>query len=452
MTPGRHLVALAGVSQWRTRRSDLYRRNLENPLRQFRIAARPGALSLPVAAGLLLALASPAFGDIVHNSVVASDGIRTVDVLPGQSTTVDYYVQATGNDDCNASDGTPLTVNVVAPAAVGVSTGSLVFSACHQGGDKNWQSITFTAPAVAGSYLVSVTTADSGGGQYNTEQGSFTLVVAALQPTDTTPPALGLPADTTVEATGPAGATVTYTATATDDTDGTVPVTCSPASGATFALGTTTVTCTASDNAGNSALGTFAVTVVDTTAPVLSLPADIVMTGGLDGAVVTYAATAVDLVDGNRPVACSTPSGSTVLGSTTVTCTAADTRGNTAGGTFTISVTYGFGGFLSPSDTKANGMKAGSTAPVRFQLTDGQGGYIRDPRAIEAVGSGVIACGASGEAAPLGDYATGGTSLRYDTATEQWIYNWQSPKKAGCFAVRFTLHDGTVHQVSFVTR
>jgi hypothetical protein len=270
---------------------------------------------------------------------------------------------------------------------------------------------------------------------------------------DTTAPTIaGVPADRTLQATGPAGAATGWTApTAADLVDGTVAVTCDHAPG-TFPLGSTLVTCTTTDAAGNRASAGFTVTVVDTTAPVLALPAPIVLTGGLDGTVVTYTATAADLVDGNRPVACSTPSGATVLGPTTVTCTAADTRGNTATGTFTISVTYGFSGFLAPVDTKAAGMKAGSTAPIKFRLTDGRGAYIRDPRAFDAVGSGVMACGATGDLESLSDFATGGTSLRYDTAAEQWIYNWQSPKKVGCFAVRFTLHDGSVHQVSFVTR
>jgi hypothetical protein len=78
---------------------------------------------------------------------------------------------------------------------------------------------------------------------------------------DTTPPALTLPGDLTVDATGPDGAVVTYSASAVDDVDGPVPVSCSPASGATFPIATTTVVCTARDAAGNAAAGSFRVTV-----------------------------------------------------------------------------------------------------------------------------------------------------------------------------------------------
>ena len=58
-----------------------------------------------------------------------------------------------------------------------------------------------------------------------------------------TPPTLTLPPDQTVEATGPDGATVTYTDPASDAQDGTLTSNCSPASGLVFPLGTTTVNC-----------------------------------------------------------------------------------------------------------------------------------------------------------------------------------------------------------------
>jgi Tol biopolymer transport system component len=74
-------------------------------------------------------------------------------------------------------------------------------------------------------------------------------------------PALSLPADKTVDATSPAGAAVSFTATAADAADPNPAVRCTPASGATFAIGTTTVSCTATDHVGNQSSGTFKVTV-----------------------------------------------------------------------------------------------------------------------------------------------------------------------------------------------
>src|SRR5262249_41780605 len=62
---------------------------------------------------------------------------------------------------------------------------------------------------------------------------------------DTTPPVLILPSSLVVDATGPAGATVTFSASATDNFDPAPTVTCAPPSGSVFPIGNTTVTCTA---------------------------------------------------------------------------------------------------------------------------------------------------------------------------------------------------------------
>ena len=86
-------------------------------------------------------------------------------------------------------------------------------------------------------------------------------------PLDHTPPVLTVPADVTVEATSPAGAVVTFEATAEDDIDPSPTVTCSPASGSTFPVADTLVGCTATDHRGNASTGSFTVHVVDTTPP-----------------------------------------------------------------------------------------------------------------------------------------------------------------------------------------
>jgi hypothetical protein len=89
----------------------------------------------------------------------------------------------------------------------------------------------------------------------------------ALVP-DTTPPTLALPTDIVAPASGPTGAVVTYSATATDDVDPIVSVSCVPASGSLFPVGSTTVDCSSTDTAGNTAAGSFKVTIVDTTVTV----------------------------------------------------------------------------------------------------------------------------------------------------------------------------------------
>jgi hypothetical protein len=67
-----------------------------------------------------------------------------------------------------------------------------------------------------------------------------------------------------IDATGPTGATVSYTLPTATDTGGSGvsgSVSCSPLSGTLFAAGKTTVNCTVSDLAGNTTPGSFTVPV-----------------------------------------------------------------------------------------------------------------------------------------------------------------------------------------------
>src|SRR5438128_6424486 len=160
-----------------------------------------------------------------------------------------------------------------------------------------------------------------------TTTGSFTVTVV-----DTTPPTLNLPGSFAVEATGPGGATVVYSASATDIVDGGIAPSCDHPSGGTFPLGTTTVTYTASDAANNTSSGSFSVTVHDTTPPVVTVPgSSTVEATGPGGATVSYSgASASDAVSGSLTPTCAPASGSTFpLGTTPVVCTATDGAGNT---------------------------------------------------------------------------------------------------------------------------
>src|SRR5262249_4858143 len=130
---------------------------------------------------------------------------------------------------------------------------------------------------------------------------------------DGSPPVLGLPSDITAEATGPTGAVVTYSATATANVDGSVPVTWDgPGSGTVSPLATTTVHCSATDSSGNTATGSFHVTVHDTTGPSFTAPANqTVEATGPGGASATYTTpTATDAVDETATVS-HTPASST---------------------------------------------------------------------------------------------------------------------------------------------
>src|SRR5439155_11593900 len=114
----------------------------------------------------------------------------------------------------------------------------------------------------------------------------------------------------------------------------TSPITLSAAGAAQSATGTAT------DKAGNSTSTTVSGINIDKTAPTLTLPGPITAeASSLSGAVVSYTTSAADNAGGSglASSACSPASGSTfALGTTTVSCSAADLAGNSRSGSFTV--------------------------------------------------------------------------------------------------------------------
>ncbi len=204
--------------------------------------------------------------------------------------------------------------------------------------------------------------------------GCVNLTVTIVRP-DIVPPTLTVPGHLTIEATGPSGAGVTYTASATDDLDPNPTVACSPPSGSVFQLGVTTVSCTGTDASGNRASGTFTVTVADRTPPVLTLPAGkVVDATGPNGATVPYTATATDTVNPSPTLTCSPPSGSRfAIGTTTVNCTATDEAGNKTSGSFTVEVVRVKPLIGAPTTTPAKAI-AGKRLTVTFKVTRSDNG------------------------------------------------------------------------------
>ena len=214
-----------------------------------------------------------------------------------------------------------------------------------------------------------------------TGSAPFTVTVR-----DKVKPVLSLPESLSTEAQGPNGVSLGFSATATDNLDGSLPVTCSPASPAQFAIDpttphTTTVACSATDGAGNTASGSFTVTVVDTTPPMLIVPADIAVPASGAHTVVTFTASASDLVDGaGVPVACSPASGSPFpVGTTHVSCSATDKHGNSPRAkTFDVTVTDGVAPVLTlpASTTKEAEGPAGVTLSFVTSATDNIDGDV----------------------------------------------------------------------------
>jgi hypothetical protein len=105
----------------------------------------------------------------------------------------------------------------------------------------------------------------------------------------------------------------------------------------TVASNATNVNQTIGQTANQAAGG---VTPGDTTAPVITVPEDIIEEAtGTNGATVSFEVSAEDDVDGPVDVSCDHNSGETFpIGDTVVTCTAEDFAGNTAEESFTITV------------------------------------------------------------------------------------------------------------------
>jgi len=359
-------------------------------------------------------------------------------------------------------DTTPPTVQTPANLQVGNDAGAKGASAVSYGPatatdlvDGTGDTVDCT-PASGSAFPLGITTVtctatDEVG---NTGSAEFTVEVQ-----DQNKPVVYVPSAITVEATSPDGATAGWNSeavSAVDDVDGAVPATCDKNAGDTFPVGTTTVTCTAKDKAGNKADNTFTVTVVDKTAPVVSVPADITVTAtSANGAAATYTpGTATDLVDGSVPTTCTPASGSVFpLGTTTVTCTAKDRAGNVGTKTFTVTVTAAWSGVLQPVNADGSSIfKLGSTVPVKFALTGASAG-IKDLAArLYYMRTGVAGAGTYAEATST-SAATTGNLFRYDATANQYIFNLGTKTlSSGTYTLRIDLGDGVAHTVTITLR
>ena len=177
--------------------------------------------------------------------VVTVDG-EDITIDPGETTVLDVsdpVVTAPADIVAEATGPAGAMVSYPLPTATD-NTGVVDGPTCTPASGSTFE---------LGITTVECTAADAAG---NIGMASFTVTVV-----DTTPPTLTVPDSVSSDATGPAGASVSYSATASDLVDGTVTPTCAPASGSIFALGPTPVECTAIDAAGNPSSASFTVNV-----------------------------------------------------------------------------------------------------------------------------------------------------------------------------------------------
>lgn len=313
----------------------------------FGVDATPPALTVPADLTVAASPTGPTAAVDFSPAPSATDNVDpapAVTCTPASGSTLTFgatTVSCTATDEVGNATTRSFTVNVVdrtppvltppaSPVAVAINgSGPAVVTFEVPARDNvDPHPVVVCTPASGSSFPVgrtpvSCTATDATG---NSSTAAFDVVVSS------TPPVVTVPANVVAEATGPGGAVVAFTASATDVVDGTLPVACVPASNSLFPLGATTVTCTAVNSANRSTSARFTVTVVDTTPPALATPPGVVVVAtGPAGAIASFAASAIDVVDGAVAAVCLPPSGSTFpLGQTIVTCRATDRAGNTS--------------------------------------------------------------------------------------------------------------------------
>jgi len=288
----------------------------------------------------------------------------------------------------------------------------------------------------------------------NTIAPAFTVHVG-----DTTAPVVTISVNDTLpaEATGPNGASVSFTATANDIVSGPLATSCSVGgnpvtSPHVFGLGVSALTCVAIDGEGIQGSAMTTITVEDTTPPVVSAaPLTIVtMTASADvlEAELTPSITATDLVDGTGvTIACPLPTVPTTFDVSDssaefpeyeIQCTATDSRNNEASVMLPLTIAFAYDITI---DFQNGNKRAGSTIPVDWWYTGPLNNDARvDPTIFETVAMWFGPYennNCTGENFGTGDgfeaNFSGNSNFRPSASQQLMQYSWQTPSEEGPF-------------------
>lgn len=325
------------------------------------ISGCPSNISVNATAGTCAATVSwtaPTFNDnCAGGSISLTAGSAPGSSFPVGVTTITYTAtDASGNTstcsftvtvtDTQAPTISGCPSNISQSSTAGTCGRVVTWTAPTANDNCSGASISQTAGLAPGStFPVGTTTitytATDGAGL--TATCSFTVTIS-----DTENPTIsGCPSSQTFNSTaGVCGRVHTWTTpTVSDNCSGaSIVQTAGPTSGSTFPVGATTVTYTATDGAGNTATCSFTVTVNDTENPTLvGLPSNMTVptSAGSCSAIASWTApTGSDNCSGVTVTqTAGLASGATFpLGTTAVTYTATDASGNTATGSFNVTV------------------------------------------------------------------------------------------------------------------
>jgi hypothetical protein len=133
--------------------------------------------------------------------------------------------------------------------------------------------------------------------------------------------------------------------------------------------------------------------------------------------------------------------------------TAYDVAGNSDTATLSYTIlAWNLKGFYQPVDMNmVNTVKGGSTVPLKFEVFAGITTELTSTDVVQSFVQQQITCGDYLLEDAIEITSTGGTVLRYDSTSGQFIQNWQTPKnKVGsCWVVTLTTDDGSTLTASF---
>jgi hypothetical protein len=402
-----------------------------------------------------------------YSATVAPGSSTSVNValgLSGTGVTLTYPVTTTGWNLTGFPSGWTIT-----------PSGSTIFSWASASATVS-DTLTVNVPSSASPATYTFTTylkpgsdsASSPPGGHTVGAGSgiaFTITVSTPTPSDTTPPTTTMSLSGTEGNNGWYTSAVDVTLTATDNEGGSgvkeihyildsgTETTVTGAS-AIFTISTDashSLEYWAVDNSNNVETPHNTATIkIDKTAPVFDT--FVVPTGVLlnqpDVEVTWTAHDATSGLDTSNPTSPINIDTSTV-GTKTGSVTLYDVAGNSVSHSYSVSVGYNMLGFLQPINMDGTSIfKQGSTVPTKFQLTDYFGNYVSNAEAkLTNVKFTTVPVGTETEAVST-SAATTGNLFRYDTTSNQYIFNLGTKGlEKGGYRITATLDSGQIIQV-----